>query len=141
MPVFEFLSSLISPVTNLIDKLVTTDEDRLQIKAKLLEVETAFSAKVLDYEQKILDAQASIIVAETKSESWITSSWRPITMLSFVFVILLSWIAPIFKVQLPAIPTDLWDVIKIGLGGYVIGRSAEKALPNVIASLKKKEEV
>ena len=24
------------------------------------------------------------------------------------------------------IPPDMWDLLKIGLGGYVVGRSAEK---------------
>jgi hypothetical protein len=26
------------------------------------------------------------------------------------------------------IPPDMWDLLKIGLGGYVVGRSAEKAV-------------
>jgi hypothetical protein len=28
------------------------------------------------------------------------------------------------------LPPDLWDLIKIGLGGYVVGRSAEKVATN-----------
>jgi len=31
--------------------------------------------------------------------------------------------APILK-----IPPDMWELLKIGLGGYVVGRSVEKAL-------------
>ncbi len=31
----------------------------------------------------------------------------------------------------------LWDIVEIGLGGYVIGRSAEKVLPGIVESLKK----
>ena len=31
----------------------------------------------------------------------------------------------------------LWDIVEIGLGGYVIGRSAEKVLPMVVQSLGK----
>jgi len=31
----------------------------------------------------------------------------------------------------------LWDIVEIGLGGYVIGRSAEKILPTVVKSLGK----
>jgi hypothetical protein len=31
----------------------------------------------------------------------------------------------------------LWDIVEIGLGGYVIGRSAEKVLPGIVGSLKR----
>jgi hypothetical protein len=48
-------------------------------------------------------------------------------MLAFVLCILYSYIfAPIFRLPAPPLPPDLWDVIRIGLGGYVIGRSVEK---------------
>jgi hypothetical protein len=31
----------------------------------------------------------------------------------------------------------LWDIVEIGLGGYVIGRTAEKVLPAITASMTK----
>jgi len=31
----------------------------------------------------------------------------------------------------------LWDIVELGLGGYVVGRSAEKIMPQVAAVLKK----
>ncbi|MEW5890749.1 MAG: 3TM-type holin [Pseudomonadota bacterium] len=34
-----------------------------------------------------LEKSASVVVAEAQSESWITRSWRPITMLTFVGLI------------------------------------------------------
>ena len=33
---------------------------------------------------------------------------------------------------------SVFDLIKIGLGGYVVGRSAEKIAPSVIDAIKKK---
>jgi hypothetical protein len=44
------------------------------------------------------------------------------------------WSAPIFS-QAEAL--KLWDVVEIGLGGYVIGRSAEKVLPQIVEPMKK----
>jgi len=78
--------------------------------------------------------QAKVIETEAKSEHFLTSTWRPITMLVFVFIIANNYIiypylslffskAPILK-----IPPDMWELLKIGLGGYVVGRSVEKAL-------------
>jgi len=38
----------------------------------------------------------------------------------------------------PAIEAlKLWDIVDIGLGGYVIGRSAEKVLPGIVESMRK----
>ena len=31
----------------------------------------------------------------------------------------------------------LWNIVEIGLGGYVIGRSAEKTLPRIVEVLKR----
>lgn len=32
---------------------------------------------------------------------------------------------------------QLWDIVELGIGGYVIGRSAEKVLPAVAEAVKK----
>ena len=98
-----------------------------EAKLKVQRLLFTFKDAVLNYESQLLDSQASIIIAEAKGESWLQRNWRPITMLTFVFLIfhnsaLVTWfgLAPI------PIEPDLWDVIKIGLGGYVVGRSGEK---------------
>jgi hypothetical protein len=54
-------------------------------------------------------------------------------MMVFVFIVANNYIiAPAqalsgASVSLPT-PPDLWALIKIGLGGYVVGRSAEKCV-------------
>jgi hypothetical protein len=35
-----------------------------------------------------------------------------------------------------AIPPDMWDLLKLGVGGYVMGRSAEKVAPGIISAFK-----
>ena len=39
------------------------------------------------------------------------------------------------------VPPDLWFVIKLGLGGYVGGRSVEKSVASVVKVMKAKEHV
>lgn len=76
--------------------------------------------------QQELKTQGDIIVAEAQSESWIARSWRPITMLTFVGLVVAKW----FGLTIEGIDNEmelaLMELIKIGLGGYVVGRSAEK---------------
>jgi hypothetical protein len=80
-----------------------------------------------------LETAAKVIIAESKAGG-LAANWRPITMLTFVAIIANNYIlAPYLEAMFgwnvvldP--PPDLWDVIKIGLGGYVVGRSAEKGI-------------
>lgn len=83
---------------------------------------------------EFLNAQSSIIKAESNSEHWVVAAWRPITMLIFVFIIANNYIIVPYAQAMGAdfptldIPPDLWALLKIGLGGYVVGRSVEKSV-------------
>ena len=130
-----FISGLIKPVTSLVDNLHTSDEERLEAKGVLLKLETALMSQTLAYEQKLAESQASVLVAEATSNSWLTRTWRPITMLTFVFLIVWSQFTGM------EIPPDLWFVVKLGLGGYLGGRSVEKSVGAITEVMKAKEEV
>lgn len=130
-----FISGLIKPVSDLVDNLHTSDEERLEAKGVLLQLQTGLMAQTLDYEKQIAESQASIIVAEAQANSWLTRTWRPITMLTFVALVVWSQFTGM------EIPADLWFVIKIGLGGYLGGRSVEKSVEGVVKVMKSKEQV
>jgi len=88
--------------------------------------------QINELQATFLQAQTSIITAEAKSEHWLTAVWRPITMLVFVFIIANNYIivpyANAMGASLPVldVPPDLWALIKLGLGGYVLSRGGEK---------------
>ena len=87
---------------------------------------------------KIEEAAASIIADEAKSEHWLASSWRPLVMLTFTALIVARWLgfsAPGISV---AEVLKLWDIVQLGLGGYVIGRSAEKIVPQLAQIVAKR---
>jgi len=58
-------------------------------------------------------------------------------MLVFVGLIVARWLGWSAPNLGEAEVLKLWDIVEIGLGGYVIGRSAEKILPTVVKSLGK----
>lgn len=111
----------------IIDKIFPDKDEAQKYKLRLLEMDQAG-------ELKELESAAQIITAEAKSEHWLTANWRPITMLTFVIIIANNYILypylSLFWSDAPslAIPPDMWDLLKIGLGGYVVGRSAEKGI-------------
>lgn len=83
---------------------------------------------------QVFSAQAGIVQAEASSENWLASSWRPLTMLTFVALIVSRWFGWAAPGLNPEEYLKLWDIVQMGLGGYVIGRSAEKTVP-VIAKV------
>lgn len=97
-----------------------------------VEAQAQFNQSLLDGSWKEFEQQAGIIMAEANSKNWLTSSWRPITMLTFVVIIANNYILypylSLFWPEAPTleIPPDMWALLKIGLGGYVVGRSGEK---------------
>lgn len=116
-------------------------------KNKKIAALTAIREKILENEAKIITAAATIVGKEADSERWYQNAWRPAFMWLIIFIIFNNFIfAPyvemIFGVNLNlsinvgAVPDQLWRAIDIGLGGYIIGRSAEKVANNM--SVKKK---
>jgi hypothetical protein len=136
MGVLSFLSGAIKPVTDLIDNLHTSDEEKGVIKTALTKAENAFATQVLTYEKQLLQMQTDIITAEAKGASWLQRSWRPITMLVFLMLV----VADSFGWLANDLAPQAWTLLQIGLGGYVVGRSAEKVVPAVVSHLRKPKE-
>lgn len=131
-----FVSGIFKPATDLIEDMHTSKEEELTLRNALVKIQSAvtlkqleLTGKMMDLERALIDAQASIINSEAKSESWIARNWRPITMLTFVGLIVLNSLG-VIKVD-PKIAGDFFDLVKIGLGGYVVGRSIEKAAKHI----------
>ncbi len=106
-------------------------------KDKAAEAAHELRLAMLDHDKTAQEVARDVVVAEAKSDHWLTSAWRPITMLVFVAIvannyILAPYIDLIFGAGLQLeVPEPMWDLIKIGLGGYVVGRSAEKVAERV----------
>jgi len=80
---------------------------------------------------EIEKAAAGIIADEAKSEHWLAASWRPMVMLTFTALIVARWLGYSAPGISEAEVLKLWDIVQLGLGGYVIGRSAEKIVPQL----------
>nr|BDD48093.1 hypothetical protein 9 [Balneolaceae bacterium] len=125
MPILGFLKRVISPVTNIVDQVVKDKDQAAQLKYKL-------EKQLQETLDKELESQRDIIVAEAQGESWLQRNWRPVTMLSFVFILINNYIlvpyAQAFGAPVPTldIPPNMYGLLTVGIGGYVASRGVEK---------------
>lgn len=82
-------------------------------------------------------SRADIVKTEAASEHWLAANWRPLLMLTFGALIVARWFGWAAPNLSEAEYIKLWSIVELGLGGYVIGRSAEKIVPAVAAAIKK----
>jgi hypothetical protein len=135
MSVLSFISRIFEPAVKLVDELHTSKEEKLDMRRKIQQIENEFLGKVLDYETKLMDNQAAIIKAEATGKSWLQRSWRPITMLTFLGLVVLDS----FGLLAFRLAEDAWLLLQLGLGGYVAGRSAEKITSQVMGARARKD--
>lgn len=116
---------LIDAGLRIIDKLIPDPAAKAEAQRKLFELQQTG-------ELAQIEAQTKVLVAEAGSDHPLTSQWRPITMLIFAAIVANNYILypylSLFWDEAPqlAMPDQLWNLLQIGIGGYVFGRSAEK---------------
>lgn len=110
------------PIFNtLIERLFPDQEAQAKAKSEMMNL-------VAEAEAKQLEAKSKVVVAEATGESWLQRNWRPITMIFFLILLGSYWFgfAPAYLVDNPSIVSNLFTLLEIGIGGYIVGRSGEK---------------
>lgn len=132
---------MVGEILGILGKVAGSVADRIfpdpEHELKRIELQQALQAAVLERSSEIERAAAEVVKSEAQGQSWLQRTWRPITMLTFVALIVARWLGWSAPNLGEAEVLKLWDIVEIGLGGYVIGRSAEKVLPGIVQSLKK----
>ncbi len=95
---------------------------------KKAELELRYS----ELDKAITEARSNVIMAEAQGQSWLQRNWRPLLMLVIICIVANNYILypylSIFtdKVKVLDLPDRLWQLMEIGVGGYILGRTAEK---------------
>ena len=132
---------MVGEILGILGKVAGSVADRIfpdpEHELKRIELQQALQAAVLERTSEIERAAAEVVKAEAQGQSWLQRTWRPVTMLVFVALIVARWLGWSAPNLGEAEVMKLWDIVEIGLGGYVIGRSAEKILPELVTAIKK----
>jgi len=123
LPALGAFAPLLNTVFKSIEKSIPDKDLQEKLKADL-------NMQLLTSGTEELKASARIVEAEAKA-GWFASSWRPLLMYVMIFILIINYIiAPMIKAVFHVsigfdLPTDVFTLLQIGLGGYVVGRSGE----------------
>ena len=119
------IAAIIPAITALIgkaiDKAVPDKDEAEKLKAQI-------TLAAMQQDNKELQGAISIITAEATGESWLQRNWRPLLMLWFAGLVGAHWLG-FTPENLPQESVNhLLDIVQIGIGGYILGRSGEKII-------------
>lgn len=87
-------------------------------------------------------AIATVIAAEASSGSWLTVTWRPLCMVVFLGLLVSFWfgyVPPMIDQAMPPMLAEIFGLLKLGIGGYIGGRTLEKIMQQInVSSILKK---
>ena len=112
-------------VGGIVDKAIPDKDLKEKLKHEL-------NTQLINGEHEELIAKSRIVQAEAESKHWLTATWRPALMWICILVIANNYLlAPVlnavFGTSLElSIPDPMWNLLTIGVGGYIAGRSGEK---------------
>ncbi|MBC5622405.1 3TM-type holin [Butyricimonas hominis] len=109
--------NMVNAIGELVGRLTLPAREKKELEAEIMKL-------MYEYECEIAEVQANVIQAEATG-NWLQRSWRPLVMLTFAVIIL---VGTFTSLPILADSSRFWDLLEIGLGGYVIGRSGEKML-------------
>ncbi|WP_319760705.1 holin family protein [Maridesulfovibrio sp.] len=118
------IGSILDLGSTIIDKIWPDAGEREKAKLRLMELQN--KGELAD-----LEARVQVMLAEL-SGNWLQRSWRPILMLTIIAIVANNYLVypylTLFWDKAPSLelPMQLWSLMELGLGGYVVGRSAEK---------------
>ena len=98
------MKGILETVASVVERLSLSSAEKKRLKQEL---ETA----LLENECQRVEMQARVVGEEARG-NWLQRSWRPVVILAGMFT------------DLPVLAdtSRFWDLLEIGLGGYIVGR-------------------
>jgi len=120
------LLAMLPMIGNVLDKVLPDKKAREQAKLQLLELQQTG-------ELQQMQAASNVVIAEIQGESWLQRNWRPMLMVVIGLIVANNYILfPYGQLFFPEsvavleLPAEMWNLLTVGVGGYIVGRSTEK---------------
>ena len=116
--IWSLIGSIGGKVLDIVDDVVEDKDEANRLKFEI-------QRQLIENKSSELEAAAKIVLAEAQG-GWLQRNWRPLLMVTFAGLVVAHW----FGFTAPDIPesvqNSLLNIVMIGIGGYVVGRSGEK---------------
>ena len=116
--IWSLIGSIGGKVLDIVDDVVEDKDEANRLKFEI-------QRQLIENKSNELESAAKIVLAEAQG-SWLQRNWRPLLMVTFTGLIVAHW----FGFTAPDIPetvqNSLLNIVMVGVGGYVVGRSGEK---------------
>lgn len=120
------LPALLGTLGPILQKILPDEGQRLQAQVEL-------QRAVLDRDSDLAKAMAEVMKADAASESPLTRNARPLTVLwALAMITWVGVVAPMLGLQaevvkaLAGVPDALWSLLTVGIGAYMVARTADK---------------
>ena len=135
MGLLSFIGDIFKPAADVIDKLHTSEAEKLQLRNALAKIEADVMMKHMELQAELTKATAMVAAAEAGSESWFTRNYRPI-IISSMFVMIMLESFGVLKTELPEI---FWQIFAAAFGVMSVGPSVLKTGAELVKSVFKKK--
>ena len=116
--IWNLIGSIGGKVLDIVDNVVEDKDEANRLKFEI-------QRQLIENKSSELESAAKIVLAEAQG-SWLQRNWRPLLMVTFAGLVVAHW----FGFTAPDIPesvqNSLLNIVMVGVGGYVVGRSGEK---------------
>ena len=116
--IWSLIGSIGGKVLGIVDNVVEDKDEANRLKFEI-------QRQLIENKSNELESAAKIVLAEAQG-SWLQRNWRPLLMVTFAGLVVAHW----FGFTAPDIPetvqNSLLNIVMVGVGGYVVGRSGEK---------------
>ena len=116
--IWNLIGSIGGKVLDIVDDVVEDKDEANRLKFEI-------HRQLIENKSNELESAAKIVLTEAQG-SWLQRNWRPLLMVTFAALVVVHW----FGLTAPNIPENvqnsLLNIVMVGVGGYVVGRSGEK---------------
>jgi hypothetical protein len=124
---FTGITAIIASISGILNKIIPDANKRMEVEG---EIQRALIAN----QAAIYDAMKEVMAADSASESMLTRNARPIVVMWCLAMITWVVVSPMFGLQvatiaaIKAVPSDLWNLVMVGIGGYILAKSVTDAV-------------
>jgi hypothetical protein len=116
--IWNLIGTIGGKVLDIVDDVVEDKDAANKLKFQI-------QKQLLESKGTELEAQAKIVLAEAQG-SWLQRNWRPMLMVTFAGLVVAHWFGLTASNIPESVQNSLLNIVMVGVGGYVAGRSAEK---------------